>query len=290
MTVENGLLALGARDGAPSQTSIPYDAAEHRHLRIRHDCVADTVSFETSPNGTTWTARRTIPRTIDLRAAYVELEAGTFQPEAAPGQAIFDNVRVDLTGVREAFSHQRDPDVFTPEALHEGGYDPELEVFPAGGVLHLRPRAGVGGAHHMGFATTREFDWTGGTASIVVLQAPHSSTEASVTFAVVSQAPGWARFAISAGKLFFQSELAGVTAGESVDHDPTAHKHLRLRHDPGPDQIVWETSPDGVTWVERRRIARPFPVNVLKAEIEAGTYRSEADPGEALVDDLVFAR
>ena len=289
MTVENGLLVLGERDGAISQTTIPYDPAQHRHLRIRHDCVADVVSFETSPDGTAWTSRRTIPRSIDLRAAYVELEAGTFQPEAAPGQAIFDDVRVELTGVRESFSHQRDPEVFTPDALHEGGYDPELEVFPAGGVLHLRPRAGVAGGHHMGFATTRELDWTGGVASIVVLQAPHASTEASLSFAVVSQAPGWARFAISASSLFFQSELAGKTTGESIVHDPVAHKHLRMRHEPGPDEIVWETSPDGVTWTERRRIPRPFPVDVLKAEIEAGTYRAEADPGEALVDDFLFA-
>ncbi len=290
MTVENGVLYLGARNGAISSTSVPYDPAQHRHLRIRHDCVADSVSFETSPDGTTWTPRRTIPRKVDLRAAYVELEAGTFQSEASPGTAIFDNVRIELTGVRESFTHQRAPEVFTPEALHEGGYDPELEVFPAGGVLHLRPRAGLAGSHHMGFATTRELDWTGGVASITVLQSPHSSTEASVSFAVVSQAPGWARFAISAGKLFFQSELAGATSGESIPHDPAAHKHLRLRHDQGPDQIVWETSPDGASWVERRRIARPFPVNVLKAEIETGTYKAEADPGEALVDDFVFAR
>ena len=37
-------------------------------------------------------------------------------------------------------------------------------------------------------------------------------------------------------------------------------------------------------------VARPFPVEVLKAEVEAGTYRAEADPGEALVDDFLFAR
>ncbi len=290
MTVENGVLALGANDGAVTSATVPYDAVQHRHLRIRHDCVLDDVVFETSADGTSWTARRTIPRTVDLSAAYVEVEAGTFQPEAAPGKAIFDNVRVEVRGVRESFARQRDPEVFTPETLHEGGYDPEMEVFPAGGVLHLRPRAGVAGGHHMGFATTREIDWTGGVASIVVLKAPHPSTEASVSFAIVSQAPGWARFAVSAGKLFFQSELAAVTSGESIAYDPVAHKHLRLRHDTGPDQIVWETSPDGAAWVERRRIARPFPVTALRAEIEGGTYQAEVDPGEVIVDDFLFAR
>jgi hypothetical protein len=95
---------------------------------------------------------------------------------------------------------------------------------------------------------------------------------------------------IAALVLFFQSELMGTTSGESITHDPVAHKHLRLRHDTAPDQIVWETSPDGSTWVERRRIARPFPVSTLRAEIEGGTYRAETESGEVLVDDFVFAR
>ena len=290
MTFENGSLSLGASNGGASTVNISYDPVQHRHLRIRHDCVNDVVLFETSPNGTFWTIRRTTPRAVDLRAAYVELEAGTFQSETTPGQAIFDNLRVELSGVRDSFIGQRDPEVFTPEALHEGHYDPEMEIFPAGGLLHLRPRIGASGQKHIGFASTREIDWTGGTASIVVLQGPNPDTEASVSFAVVSQAPGWARFAISAGKLFLQSELQGATTGESITHDPSEHKHLRIRHDTAPDQIVWETSPDGTTWTERRRVARPFPVTVLRAEIEGGTYRSEAEGGEMLVDDFVFAR
>jgi hypothetical protein len=142
----------------------------------------------------------------------------------------------------------------------------------------------------MGLSTTREIDWTGGVASVVVLQSPHPSTEASLSFAVVAQTPGWARFAISAGKLFFQSERMGVTTSESIPHDGVGHRHLRLRHDAGNSQLVWETSPDGAAWVERRRIAAPFPVTALRAEIEAGTYRVEVDPGEALVDDFLFAR
>lgn len=290
MTVESGVLVLGANDGAVTSGSLPYDAVQHRHLRIRHACVSDAILFETSADGVTWTTRRTTPRTVDLHAAYVELEAGTFQAESAPGRAVFDDLRVEVTGVRESFERQRDPEVFTPASLHEGGYDPELEVFHGGGRLHLRPRAGVSGGHHMGFATTRELDWTGGVASIAIHQAPHASTEASVSFAIVSQAPGWARFAVSAGKIFFQSELAGATTTESLTFDPAAHAHLRLHHDVAADQIVWETSPDGASWVERRRIARPFPLAALRAEVEAGTYRVEADPGEVLVDDFVFAK
>lgn len=290
MTVESGALLFGTTGGAPAQTSIAYDAVQHRHLRIRHDCVADKILWETSPDAVTWTTRRMIQATVDLRSAYVELEAGTYQSEAAPGQAIFDNLHVEVNGVRQRFTSQRDPEVFTPTSLHEGGYDPEMEVFTGGGTLHLRPRGGVAGLHHLGFATTREIEWTGGMASVAVLQAPNVATEASVTLAVVAQTPGWARTTVSAGNLYFQSENMGVTTGTLLPYDPIAHKYLRIRHDAAADQIVWDTSPDGAAWTERRRVARPFLLTAVRAEIEGGTYRVETDPGEAIIDELVFAK
>jgi hypothetical protein len=291
MTVEAGALALGIMDdGAASSTSLAYDPVQHRHLRIRHDCVSDQVVFETSPDGAAWTARRTATASVDLRAAYVELDAGTYQAEAAPGQAIFDDVRVEHTGVRERFSAQRDPETFTPDSLHEGGFDPSVEVFTGGGRLHLRPRAGVAGQHHKGFATTREIDWRGGSASVAVVQSLNPATEASLSLAVVSQAPGWARVTVSAGNIYFQSERMGVTTSTLASFDPVAHHELRIRHDAAGDELVWETSPDGVAWTEQRRVARPFPLTAMRAEIGAGSYRAETDPGEAIVDDFVFAR
>jgi hypothetical protein len=290
ITVESGALVFGTTDGAPAQTTVAYDAVQHRHLRIRHDCVADKVLYETSPDAVTWTTRRTIPATVDLRSAYVELEAGTYQSEAAPGQAIFDNLHLEVTGVRETFTSQRDPDVFTPTSLHEGGYDPEVDVFTGGGHLHLRSRAGLAGLHHLGFATTREIDWTGGVVSATIVQGPNPATEASLSLAVLAQTPGWARTTVSAGNLYFQSENTGVTSGTFITFDPVAHKVVRIRHDAGPDQIVWETSPDGATWTEQRRVARPFALAAARAEIEGGTYRVETDSGEAIVDDFVFAK
>lgn len=291
MTVESGALVLGIMNGGTSsQTNVTYDPVQHRHLRIRHDCVKNEILFETSSDAITWTARRSAPASVDLRSAYVELEAGTYQAEAAPGQAIFDNVRVEVTGVREGFDSQRDPEVFTPDSLHEGGYDAEMAAFTGAGRLHLRPRAGVAGLRHTGFATTREIDWTGGVASIELVQPPNLSTEASVTLAIIAQAPGWARTTVSAGNVYFQSEHLGVTTSVSVPYDPVAHRRLRIRHDVSSDEIVWDTSPDGVVWAERRRIARPFALTALRAEIEGGTYRVETDPGEAIVDDFVFAR
>lgn len=292
MTVEGGFLVLGAADGAITTNNVTYDATQHRHLRIRHDCPNDAVVFETSPDGGAWTVRRTVARTVDLRAAYVEVEAGTYGAEGAPGQAIFDNLHVEGTGVMDRFDGQRDPETWTPDSVHEGGYDPDLQVFTFGNQLHLRARGGVPDAHHLGFLTTREYDWTGGVAGMTIVQQPNPATEASLSLAILPQTAGWARVTVSAGKIFFQSE-APVTRerqGSSIAFDPTNHRHVRIRHLTGSNELVWETSPDKATWTERQRVVAPFPVNVMRAEIETGTYQSEGNTGEALVDDFVFAR
>lgn len=292
-TVEGTTLSFGSSSGgAVTTTNVAYSASEHRHLRIRHDCPTDTIVWETSPDGTTWTSRRTLARSVDLRAAYVELEAGTYGPEGAPGQAIFDNVRASSVGVMDRFEDQRDPEVWTPDSVHEGGYDPDLQVFPFGGLLHLRARGGLTGEHHLGFLTTREYDWTGGVAGMTIVQSPSAATEASLSLAILPQTAGWARITVSAGKIFFQSEkpVTREREGSSLPFDPTNHRHVRIRHLAGTNELVWETSPDKVTWTERRKIVSPFPVNVMRAEVETGTYQAEGNPGEALVDDFVFAR
>ncbi len=100
MTVESGVLVLESTESG--SINIPYDPVAHRHLRLRHDCVADQLLFETSPDALTWTVRRTVPAKVALPAAYVELEAGTYEPEAAPGVVMFDNLR--LEGNRRAGS------------------------------------------------------------------------------------------------------------------------------------------------------------------------------------------
>ncbi len=290
MTVESGALVMGVNTGTPSTTQIAYDAVQHRHLRLRHDCVANQIRFETSPDASAWTVRRSVSP-IELRAAYIELEAGTYQAEAAPGQALFDDLHVETTGVREDFATQRDPEVLTPDAIHEGGFDRLIPIFVHGGALHLRPRGGVAGQHHAGFATTREIDWTGGASGLTVLAAPNTSAEGSVSLAVVPQGVGYVRVAVSAGKIFFQAkDTNSVTSSTSLTFDPTTHRHVRIRHEAGPDEIVWETSTNGSSWIERRRAARPIPVTAARAEVEGGTYQVETAPGEAIVDDFFFAK
>lgn len=81
-------------------TGLTYNATQHRFWRIRHSNAGglDTISFETSATGTSWTVQRTDPRDIPVTAMRIELSAGTWQPEPAPGIAAFDNFRLDGVG------------------------------------------------------------------------------------------------------------------------------------------------------------------------------------------------
>lgn len=89
---ESGNLVTGWTNaaGADDKTGIPYDAVAHRFWRIRE--AAGTTYWETAPDGTTWTVRRTLADPIPSTALDVILNAGYYGTESAPGVALFDNV------------------------------------------------------------------------------------------------------------------------------------------------------------------------------------------------------
>jgi hypothetical protein len=80
----------------------PYQAVNHRYLRIRHDTLSGNVIFETAPANAglpgMWTQRASLAwdtAAAPLTTVMFELKAGTWQAEAtAPGMVIFDNFRV----------------------------------------------------------------------------------------------------------------------------------------------------------------------------------------------------
>jgi hypothetical protein len=95
MEVEAGRLYFAqVVAGVRSQPSIDYNGSTHRFWRIRHDGATDTIRFETSRDGTTWTTQRSVPRQLPLTAMQIELGAGTWEAVNAPGKAIFDNFKL----------------------------------------------------------------------------------------------------------------------------------------------------------------------------------------------------
>ncbi|GAB7191081.1 hypothetical protein NUM3379_17880 [Kineococcus sp. NUM-3379] len=88
--VEGGSFVMReVRNGLVSDQRIPYDAVQHRWIAIEHD--GTSVLWRTSPDGTTWTTRRSKASAVPLTSVQVSLEAG---PNGGSGYAEFDDLNV----------------------------------------------------------------------------------------------------------------------------------------------------------------------------------------------------
>jgi hypothetical protein len=96
ISVEGGQLRFEqVMGGSRTSVVIAYNAAQHRFWRIRHDPTSDSIVFETSSDGQTWTVQRTVARQLVITAMRAEISAGTWQALTAPGMAVFDNFRLE---------------------------------------------------------------------------------------------------------------------------------------------------------------------------------------------------
>src|SRR5947209_7109210 len=77
--------------GSKTYVVVPYDATQHKWLRLRHDPATDSVVWETSADNASWTVQRTEARQLPITSLSIGLMAGTYQAVSAPGTAIFDN-------------------------------------------------------------------------------------------------------------------------------------------------------------------------------------------------------
>lgn len=75
--------------GTASDTTAPYDAVQMAWLRLRH--AGTDVFWDTSPDGTTWTNRRTKTAAFALGSGRVKFTAFNFVADQAT-YAVFDNV------------------------------------------------------------------------------------------------------------------------------------------------------------------------------------------------------
>lgn len=82
--------------GTWNDTSIAYDSVQHRYWKIQHQVVGDLIEYSTSPDGVTWTVRRSIGRPIPITSVYIDLVAGSWAQDASPaGTGAFDHFFTD---------------------------------------------------------------------------------------------------------------------------------------------------------------------------------------------------
>lgn len=95
MYTESSRLYMSLMIGGSSvgALSISYDSVAHRWWRIRHVASGDTIRFDTSPDGISWTQRHSISRgSLNITTGKVNISAGTWNSQSTPGRAVFDNL------------------------------------------------------------------------------------------------------------------------------------------------------------------------------------------------------
>lgn len=91
-----GLLMQDSATGSAGRTVITsYNTTTHRFWRIRHVAPTDTIVWETSADGTSWTIQRTITRPFAITSMQIQLIAGKYAGVEPPlSTAVYDNLRV----------------------------------------------------------------------------------------------------------------------------------------------------------------------------------------------------
>ena len=89
-------LVVRSSGGVTNSIAIDYDPVAQRFWRVRHNAEASTMELETSPDGTTWTSRRSAALARAPTGVTVSLLAGTYIDlgVANPGAAYFDNMKL----------------------------------------------------------------------------------------------------------------------------------------------------------------------------------------------------
>lgn len=203
------------------------------------------------------------------------LADATSRQPPEPVAALFDDFDDDARG-----AHWRLGTLNTPASV----FDSNVNVVEQGGHLEITPLAGAEGSHFNGYISVSGWNLTDARAAVEVSQAAAGAAQTSFTLA--ADANNRFRFLVEDERLNFQVRAGGTESTPNVAHDPAQQRFWRLRHERRGDQVVFETSGDGTTWVARRTVARPFALTSLLVELGAGTASSVATPGQAVFDNF----
>lgn len=106
--LSNGVLTFReiSDSGATSDTTLTYDPVAHKHKRVRVSADGQTIYWDTSPDGTTWTNRRNKVKVANLTvvSGYLYHWSGTWG--SGTGTTVFDNVNTPdetLTSVTDSW-------------------------------------------------------------------------------------------------------------------------------------------------------------------------------------------
>ena len=283
--------------------SLPYDSVAHRFWRIRE--VAGQVEFHTAP-GTggvpgPWTRRASAAwnAALPLNSLKFEMKAGTLDPHAHPGTAIFDTFKAAVPSETVLLADTFNDNVLNTDwrvaNLFSGYEDPAIQVTETNERIQIGPLAvNATGSHFNGIASARVYRFAGGHAYVELVRPPAMTGVTYAMFAVGINSTNYYRWQVSGERLYAQSSIGGTKVNlASIPYDSVAHRFWRIREVAG--QVEFHTAPGtgGVPgpWTRRASAAwnAALPLSSLKFEMKAGTLDPHANPGTAVFDTFKAA-
>ena len=194
-----------------------------------------------------------------------------------------------LAAVGDDFNdNSRNTSLWDINVLSRPLQDPAIVVAEQNQELEIDMGASIHG--HNGYVTVPAADLRGRRASIELIQVENIQGVESI-FAVGIDRPNRYEFSVAGftGNLFFEAhETSGPGAAGSVPLDLVQHRFLGLRCDFSTNEMVWETSPDGVVWTEQMRYTLTNSAAALKVEIGAGKFIDTPGPATAIFDNFLL--
>jgi hypothetical protein len=151
-------------------------------------------------------------------------------------------------------------------------FDANIGIEQSDGLLTIALSAHESGSHFSGYVSPAPFDLS--SASIAAEVRRPAAGGATTIFAAAANAANWLGFRLEGGKLLLESHTDGRVVSKSIPYDPVQHRHLRLRQSDVAAVVVWETSPDGISWTPLYVETTGINVSALHIVLSGGTRKS----------------
>ncbi|HJR07116.1 MAG TPA: S8 family peptidase [Pyrinomonadaceae bacterium] len=273
-------------NGVRDRTLLNWDGS--RFWRFRHDSDANTVSFETSMDGTTWATRKTIAASFPLHSVTASIGAGAWGTgNGAPGTAAFDNFRLERYKPLFPLSDNFNDNTRDAKRWNTAGAA-GMNIVEQNGQLQITPPASTTG--YDGYFSPMNIDLSDARATVEVVQSTGLVYGIETTFTLADQNGNYMLFDVGGGGFLCQQSVNGVMTRTLLGYDAAQFRFWRFRHNRAADTINWETSPDGITWTTRRTEPRSFPITNLQTQLYAGKYTATTTAYTAIFDNLRIER
>lgn len=173
---------------------------------------------------------------------------------------------------------------FTQDAL--------VTVAESSGQLRITPRSSFASAAYNGYTSDNSYNLTDKSVQVEVVDPGAANDSRDTRLVMYADSSNYiAMYELgSTPTIFMRVRRAGANDETTLAYVNATHRFWRIRHQTSGGHIFFDTSPDGVTWTNRRDSTGPSSilptVTAMKVVLVSGTFASVASPGVAVFDNF----